>query len=87
MGAVPLIFLGEELRAAGKRVDVLWGAARASRLVNPLDAKRLGSVTAFATDDGSEGHQGLITDLLPAMIEKCGTEVIYACGPTPCWRR
>jgi dihydroorotate dehydrogenase electron transfer subunit len=25
----------------------------------------------------------LVTDLLPAMIERCGTEVIYACGPRP----
>lgn len=83
VGAVPLIFLGEELRAAGKRVDILWGASRASRLVNSIDAKRLGSKSAFATDDGSEGYQGHVTDLLPEMIEKCGTEVIYACGPHP----
>jgi dihydroorotate dehydrogenase electron transfer subunit len=81
IGAVPLIFLGEKLKAAGKRVDVLWGASRASRLLSPIDAKRLGTVSAFATDDGSEGHRGLVTDLLPDMIQKCGTEVIYACGP------
>jgi len=83
VGAAPLIFLGEELRAAGKRVDVLWGAARVGRLLNSIDAKRLGAKTAFCTDDGSEGHHGLVTDLLPEMIEKCGTEVIYACGPHP----
>ncbi len=81
VGAVPLFFLGDELRAAGKQVDVLWGAATASRLVSPIDAKRLGSMTAFATDDGSEGHHGLVTELLPDMIKRCGTEVIYACGP------
>jgi len=83
VGAAPLIFLGEELRAAEKRVDVLWGAARAGRLLNSIDAKRLGAKTAFSTDDGSEGHHGLVTDLLPEMIEKCGSEVIYACGPHP----
>lgn len=81
VGAVPLFFLAEELRAANKRVDILWGASRASRLVNAIDAKRLGSLTAFATDDGSEGHQGFVTELLPEMIAKSGTEVIYACGP------
>lgn len=81
VGAVPLFFLAEELRAAEKRVDVLWGAAHAGRLVNPIDAKRLGASSAFCTDDGSEGHHGLVTDLLPEMIEKCGTEVVYACGP------
>ncbi len=81
IGAVPLFYLGEKLKAAGKRVDTLWGAARASRLLNPIDAKRLGSVSVFTTEDGSEGHHGIVTDLLPGMIERCGTEVIYACGP------
>jgi dihydroorotate dehydrogenase electron transfer subunit len=83
VGATPLFFLGEELRAAGKRVDVLCGAARGSRLVNTLELKRLGAITEFTTDDGSMGHHGPVTDLLPAMIERCGAEVIYACGPRP----
>lgn len=83
VGATPLFFLGEELRNAGKRVDILWGAATASRLVAPIEAKRIGAVAAFTTDDGSEGHEGLITDLLPDMIGRCGTEVIYTCGPRP----
>ena len=81
VGATPLFFLGEELQNAGKRVDVLWGAATASRLVAPIEAKRLGAVAAFTTDDGSEGHHGLITDVLGELIQRCGTEVIYTCGP------
>ena len=83
VGATPLFFLGEELRAAGKRVDVLCGASRASRLVNTLELKRLGAMTEFTTDDGSVGYKGLVTDLLEGMIERCGSEVIYACGPRP----
>lgn len=81
IGAVPLFFLAEKLTGAGKRVDTLWGAARASRLLNAIDAKRVGALSAFTTEDGSEGHRGIVTDLLPEMIQKCGTEVIYACGP------
>lgn len=81
VGATPLFFLADELTAADRRVDILWGAARASRLVNPIEAKRLGATAEFATDDGSVGHEGLVTELMPEMIERCGTEVIYACGP------
>jgi dihydroorotate dehydrogenase electron transfer subunit len=81
VGATPLFFLAEELRAQGKRVDVLYGASRSSRLVNTLELKRLGAVTEFMTDDGSVGHQGIVTDLLPEMIQRCSSEVIYACGP------
>ena len=83
VGATPLFFLGEELRGAGKRVDVLCGASRVSRLVNTLDLKRLGAVTEFTTEDGSMGQRGIVTDLLSGMIERCGSEVIYACGPRP----
>ncbi|HEV3473410.1 MAG TPA: hypothetical protein VG408_09470, partial [Actinomycetota bacterium] len=43
----------------------------------------LGSVCAMTTDDGSAGTKGLVTDVLPEMIERCNTEVIYACGPHP----
>lgn len=81
VGATPLFFLADELTAADRRVDILWGAARASRLVNPIEAKRLGATAEFATDDGSVGHEGLVTELMPEMIERCGTEVVYACGP------
>jgi dihydroorotate dehydrogenase electron transfer subunit len=35
-----------------------------------------------ATDDGSVGHQGLVTDLLEDELDERGEEVeVYACGP------
>jgi NAD(P)H-flavin reductase len=38
----------------------------------------------LATDDGSSGHHGLVTDLLRAELEAAGdTLEIYACGPEP----
>jgi len=81
IGAVPLFYLAEELKGAGKRVDVLWGASTASKLLNPIDAKRFGAQAVFTTEDGSEGVKGKVTDVLPDLLTKCGTEVIYACGP------
>lgn len=81
VGATPLFFLADELRAAGKRVDVLWGAQDAGRLVSPIEAKRLGVQAVFATEDGSQGNTGIVTDFLHDIIDKCETEVIYACGP------
>jgi dihydroorotate dehydrogenase electron transfer subunit len=81
IGATPLFFLADELSLEGKRVDILWGAQRSARLLNPIEAKRLGATSEFSTDDGSLGHHGLVTDLLADMIARCGTEVVYACGP------
>lgn len=83
IGAAPLFFLADELAIEGKRVDILWGGARASRLLNPIEAKRLGATAEFSTDDGSVGYEGLVTDLMPDLIARCGSEVVYTCGPDP----
>jgi dihydroorotate dehydrogenase electron transfer subunit len=36
-----------------------------------------------ATDDGSAGHQGLVTDLLRAELGRDAHAEVYACGPPP----
>jgi dihydroorotate dehydrogenase electron transfer subunit len=33
------------------------------------------------TVDGSVGIQGLVTDPLPDLLDRTGSEVVYACGP------
>lgn len=83
VGATPLFFLADELAGAGKRVDVLWGASTVTRLVNSIEAKRLGATAEFATDDGTFGYHGRVTELLPDLIRKCRSEVVYSCGPRP----
>src|SRR5205085_7693414 len=34
-----------------------------------------------ATDDGSVGHHGLVTDLLATELEEDSQTMVYACGP------
>ena len=36
-----------------------------------------------ATDDGSAGHAGLVTELLERELDDDGDAVVYACGPPP----
>jgi NAD(P)H-flavin reductase len=36
-----------------------------------------------ATDDGSAGHHGLVTDLLAAELGHDAHATVYACGPPP----
>jgi dihydroorotate dehydrogenase electron transfer subunit len=36
-----------------------------------------------ATDDGSVGHHGLVTELLTQTLDNSGHVVVYACGPPP----
>ena len=38
---------------------------------------------ALATDDGSIGHRGPVTDLLRAELDRDPAATVYACGPPP----
>jgi dihydroorotate dehydrogenase electron transfer subunit len=83
IGAAPLFFLADELRNAGHRVDVVFGARSARHLLNAIDFRRLASVSRITTDDGSMGERGIVTDVLESMIDRCTPDVAYVCGPTP----
>jgi dihydroorotate dehydrogenase electron transfer subunit len=82
-GAAPLFFLATELRARRCRVDLVIGAATAGRLLDALEARRLGHSLTVTTDDGSAGQRGLVTDPLPGLLAGTGAERVYACGPMP----
>jgi dihydroorotate dehydrogenase electron transfer subunit len=82
-GTAPLFFLAGELRARRCRVDFVIGAATAARLLDAMEAKRLGHSLTVTTDDGSAGRRGLVTDPLPDLLERTGAGRVYACGPMP----
>ena len=85
-GTAPLIPLARALLANGSPVEMIIGAATAGRLFGEIVAKRLVGAVTVTTDDGTAGAQGLVTDALPAAIERIGAEVVYACGPMPMLR-
>jgi dihydroorotate dehydrogenase electron transfer subunit len=82
-GTAPLFFLATELRTRRCRVDFVVGAASAGRLLDAMEAKRLGHSLTVTTDDGSAGRRGLVTDLLPDLLARTGAGQLYACGPMP----
>ena len=82
-GTAPLLFLAGELRARRCRVDFVIGAATAARLLDAMEAKRLGHSLTVTTDDGSAGARGLVTDPLPGLLARTGAGRVYACGPMP----
>jgi dihydroorotate dehydrogenase electron transfer subunit len=82
-GTAPLVFLATELRVRRCRVDFALGAASAGRLLDAMEAKRLGRSLTLTTDDGSAGRRGLVTDPLPDLLARTGAGQVYACGPMP----
>ena len=69
--------------ASGRNVVFLLGAADASGL---LAAGHLPSAVEYvvATDDGSKGHRGFVTDLVPDYVR--WADQVFACGPEPMYR-
>jgi dihydroorotate dehydrogenase electron transfer subunit len=87
MGIAPLPFLAAELAKlpGGSEVMVLLGARTAVDLCLEETFAGLGVETRIATDDGSRGHLGPVTELLEEELAK-GTDdraTVYACGPKP----
>jgi len=82
-GTAPLFFLATELRVRRCRVDFVIGAATSSRLLDAMEAKRLGHSLTVTTDDGSAGRRGLVTDAVGDLLARTGATRVYACGPMP----
>ncbi len=74
VGIAPLAILQDQLEGS---VTVLLGFRDRAHAQGAglLDGARV------ATDDGSTGHHGLVTDLLAADLERDPEAVVYACGP------
>jgi dihydroorotate dehydrogenase (NAD+) catalytic subunit len=67
--------------------EVFTGARSANRLYFVEECKQIADVHV-ATDDGSEGYHGLVTELLRQRLEQMDEEergklVFYNCGPEP----
>ncbi|MCG6878898.1 MAG: dihydroorotate dehydrogenase electron transfer subunit [Deltaproteobacteria bacterium] len=83
MGIAPLIFLS--LALARKDQHFLAGYGISADVV-PLDQLGIvGLSPAIATEDGSQGHHGRVTDLLDSVLStaKETSFAIFTCGPLP----
>lgn len=87
-GVAPLHFLARRLLAAGHRdIRVFVGARTAADLLALDRFAALGVKVFTATNDGSSGVQGLVTDPLDdeliALKERGEKFEFFACGPDP----
>ena len=77
VGIAPLAIFQDALEVGGAQTTVLLGFrdhARAEGAALLRDAR-------LATDDGSVGHHGLLTDLLAGELAQVSDAVVYSCGP------
>ncbi|MFM8694502.1 MAG: dihydroorotate dehydrogenase electron transfer subunit, partial [Actinomycetota bacterium] len=60
---------------------MVLGASTAGKIYAPLEGKRSVNSLTITTEDGATGIKGRVTHVLPGLIEKHGTEIVYSCGP------
>jgi dihydroorotate dehydrogenase electron transfer subunit len=75
IGVVPLAGWADELGSP----TTLLGFRDAAH----AEAAELFAGARVATDDGSAGHHGLVTDLLTEELDRDPAATVYACGPPP----
>lgn len=78
-GAAPIIYAAHELVKLGKKVTYLIGAKTSTELLFVNEAKQLGAEVHIATDDGSLGFKGFVTDLAKKFIGNYDN--VLVCGP------
>ncbi len=96
IGQTPFLALAKEYLSIAKfgspprsvpqaqRVTFCYGARTASYFAGVDDFESLGVDVRLATDDGSQGSRGLVTDLLREVLSEVqGAARIVCCGPEP----
>ena len=80
LGIAGVRMLADEAIRDGRKVVILFGAATAAE-VYPSNLLPDEVEYVVATDDGSLGHHGLVTDLVTEF--EAWADQAFACGPTP----
>ncbi len=70
---------------AAERITFCYGVRSAEYLAGLEDFAALNVQSRLATDDGSRGHKGFVTDVVAKVLEGCDATNtrLYCCGPEP----
>jgi len=81
VGIAPLYPIVKALKEAGNRVISILGAKTADLLLLEKEIHALSDEFYIATDDGSKGHKGFVSDVLQQVIDKHKVDMVMAIGP------
>lgn len=80
IGLAPIVALADEFGDGPRAAKVIAGMRTAEHAA-AID--HFGLVCGLATDDGSVGKHGYVTELLEDELATGGDAVVHACGPAP----
>ena len=85
MGLAPLCSLAQQAVREKRSVTLLLGAATGPLYTECSESLLPSGIELVtATEDGTVGHKGMITDLIPDFID--WADQIFACGPVPMYK-
>jgi len=83
IGIAPIVFLAKEAIRRELSVTLLLGAQTKDCLY-PQDLLSDDIELVIATDDGTSGRKGMVSELLPKFSNRC--DQVFACGPSAMYR-
>lgn len=92
IGIPPMYFLARrymtrQSQARDERWYALLGARTKKKICSVADFERIGVTPVIATDDGTEGHKGFVTELMEHFVAVTRgfrwSIRMYGCGPEP----
>lgn len=82
VGVAPVYPIARVLKEAGNEVISIIGARTRELLILEEEMRAVSSELLVATDDGSYGHHGFVTDLLKQVLEERGNVArVWGIGP------
>lgn len=73
----------ETAKAYGENATAIIGFRSANAVILEDDFKANKNDVRLATDDGTKGTKGFVTQLLKERLSEGKADIIYACGPMP----
>ncbi|MGI6270668.1 MAG: dihydroorotate dehydrogenase electron transfer subunit [Candidatus Howiella sp.] len=83
IGTPPMLAVAQ---AAGGRAEAILGFKNQGAVILMDEFEAACAHVALATDDGSAGQKGFVTDILAERMKTVGYDLILACGPIPMLR-
>lgn len=83
LGVAPLYPKVKALAAAGNRIITIIGAQRKDLLIMTEEMEALSEQVLYATDDGSFGQKGFVTEPLRQVLAEEKVDEVVAIGPIP----
>ena len=83
IGIAPFLILSDELKKRKLDLILLYGARTKGHVYPMKEFKQNGVKVLVATDDGSVGVKGRVSELFSKINADPETTYIYTCGPSP----